>query len=183
MKTILSAMFACLILLPLKAQDIPQKDAAMMDAFISQIIRIEKTPIESSALQKVFLGSFYRILPSYHESDGSVSSCNDYRVVIHGDVLAQVSTPGEDANMDVLFSLLKDDFRISNEGDAALFEDALDALYPVNWSDESDKKRFQQDGTWYFIRGDFFGSKKGFIVPVSSSGQILEITYSLKAVE
>ena len=71
-----------------------------------------------------------------------------------------------------------------DENEARLFEEALDELYPLGWSDKKeDKKHYLQEDTWYFLRGEFFDAMKGFLVRVDESGKLIQIDYLLKAVE
>jgi hypothetical protein len=105
-------------------------------------------------------------------------------MVIHNGKISELEDISETKPLDFLFSLLRKEFTIKNESEAKIFESALDAIYPVDWSvDAEDKKSLQQDGKWLFLRGDFFGSKKGFVITLDQNAGIAQISYDLEAVK
>jgi hypothetical protein len=164
-------------------QDIPANDARLMDNFITSMLTFKKERLSSEDLGKIFTGSFYTVVPTYSHDDGATSSCEKYEVVIKDGKLSKVEDLSEDKSMTTLFSLLKPGITIKDEGEAKTFEAALDVIYPTDWTvDESDKKALMKDGKWLFLRGDFFGSKKGFIVTIDQNKRITQIDYSLKAI-
>lgn len=164
-------------------QTIPENDAAMIDELINSTITIKKVAIESEALAKVFSGTFYRVTPTYN-INGGIASCEEYFMVVHSGKVTELESISETITLDFLFSLLKKDFTIKDENDAIIFESALDAIYPVDWTvDAEDKKHLQQDGKWLFLRGDFFGSKKGFVISLDQNSGISQIDYDLEAIK
>jgi len=44
------------------------------------------------------------------------------------------------------------------------FQNALDALYPLDYFDNKVKTNYQKDNNWFFVRSDSFGEKKGFVI-------------------
>jgi hypothetical protein len=165
------------------AQEIPANHVQLMDDFIFKTMTIEKTEIVSDTLAKVFYGNFYQVTPTYHRNEGK-SSCERYSVVIRDGRLSELEGQDGGQTFFVLFSLVKEGFVIKNETDAKIFEGALDHIYPFGWPEEpADKKILKQDGQWLFLRGDFMGSKKGFIVSVDPGGRISQIDYNLEAVK
>ncbi len=164
-------------------QDIPPNDAKLMDDFINSMLTFKKEIVTSDALTKVFSGAFYIVTPTYYHDDGT-SSCEQYRVLVKDGRLSELEPLDQDKNLPLLFSLLKPGVTIKDENEANLFQDALDIIYPTDWTvDEKDKTSLIKDGKWLFLRGDFFGSKKGFMVTLDQNKKITQIDYSLKAVE
>ena len=167
----------------LMAQDITDSDNRLIDGFLSSITSITREKISSEDLEKVFNGSFYLITPMYVLEHAS-TTCGEYRIVIHEDQLSVLEDTGEDKPLNMMFSLVRDDFRMNGENDALTFEKALDALYPLSWADkEKDKKHYQRDNSWVFTRGEFFDSLKGFIVEVDGQNRITAVRYDLNAEE
>ena len=78
--------------------------------------------------------------------------------------------------------MLRNDFRIKNEADVKIFETALDKLFPISWPDDEKKEHIKKDNKWYFIRGDFFDSKSGYIVTLDPLMKITNIAYDMKAI-
>jgi hypothetical protein len=105
-------------------------------------------------------------------------------VVVYDGKVTELEDVSETKTLDFLFSLLKKDFTIRNESEAKIFEAALDAIYPIDWTvDAEDKKLLQQDGKWMFLRGVFFGSKKGFVITLDQNFGISQIDFDLEAVK
>ena len=184
MKNAIALLMICsFFLLKANGQTIPEKDAQLMDTFIKTMLTFEKEKIESESLQKVFTGSFYTVIPTYNQS-GGVATCIAYSVVIKNGKLHELENVDETKPLDLLFSLVNESFTLSSEADAVTFEMAIDNLYPMQWSDsEEEKKHYKQENKWMFLRGDFFGAKKGFIVTVDQNSKIVQIDYDLEAVK
>jgi hypothetical protein len=182
-KTFISIIICGIAVVTVSGQTIPEKDAAMIDELINSTISIKKVIIESGELAKVFNGTFYRAIPTYNHR-GGIASCEEYGVVVHNGKVTELEDVSETKTLDFLFSLLKKDFTIRNESEAKIFEAALDAIYPIDWTvDAEDKKVFQQDGKWLFLRGSFFESVKGFVVTLDQSFGISQIDFDLEAVK
>ncbi len=182
-KTIMSLILCGIAFAGVIGQKIPENDAAMIDELINSTITINKVVIESEALAKVFSGTFYRVTPTYN-INGGIASCEEYFMVVHNGKVTELENLSETRTLDFLFSLLKKDFTIKSEGDAITFELALDAIYPVDWTvDAEDRKHLQRDGKWLFLRGDFFGSKKGFEITLDQNSGISQIDYDLEAIK
>ena len=182
-KTIVSLIICGIAFARVSGQTIPENDAAMIDELINSTITIKKVTIESEALAKVFNGTFYRATPTYNHR-GGIASCEEYFMVVYNGKVTELEDVSETKTLDFLFSLLKKDFTIKDESEAKIFESALDSIYPVDWSvDAEDKKHMEQDGKWLFLRGDFFGSKKGFVITLDQSSGISQIDYDLEAIK
>lgn len=182
-KTIVSLIICGIAFAGVSGQTIPEIDAAMIDEMINSTITIDKVSIESEALAKVFNGTFYRVTPTYNHR-GGIASCEEYFMVVYDGKVTELEDVSETKTLDFLFSLLKKDFTIKDESEAKIFESALDSIYPVDWSvDAADKKLMEQDGKWLFLRGDFFGSKKGFVITLDQNSGISQIDYDLEAIK
>ena len=182
-KAIVSLMICGIAFVSVSGQTIPEKDAVMIDELINSTITIKKVTIESEALAKVFNGTFYKATPTYNHR-GGIASCEEYGMVVYNEKVTELEDVSETKTLDFLFSLLKKDLTIRNESEAKIFESALDAIYPVDWTvDAEDKKLLQQDGKWLFLRGSFFESKKGFVVTLDQNFRISRIDFDLEAVK
>lgn len=182
-KIIVSLIVFGMIFAAVGGQTIPENEAAMIDELINSTITINKVPIESEALAQVFNGTFYKVTPTYNHN-GGVASCEEYYMVIYNGKVTELENTGETRTLDILFSLLKKGIKIQDESEAKIFESALDAIYPVDWSvNADDKKYLQRDGKWLFLRGDFFGSKKGFVITLGQNSEISQIDYDLEAIK
>jgi hypothetical protein len=164
-----------------RGQEISVSGRSMIDEFILSTITIKTERIEAQAVAQVFNGSFYHATPEYNR-DGGTSSCERYTLVIMEGQVSELEQTSETGELVQLTSLVKNDFMLKSESDAYIFEAALDGLYPLDWSDEpNDKRHFLSDGRWYFIRGKFFGSMKGFIVTLDQEKRVIRIDYDLEA--
>jgi len=182
-KAIVTLIICGIAFLSVSGQTIPENDAAMIDELINSTITINKVPIESEALARVFNGTFYKATPTYNHN-GGIASCEEYYMVIYNGKVTELENTGETITLDFLYSLLKKGITVKDESEAGNFESALDAIYPVDWSvDAEDKKYLQQDGKWLFLRGDFFGSKKGFVITLDQNSGISQISYDLEAIK
>ena len=85
--------------------------------------------------------------------------------------------------MPVFLSAIRKDFRIKSDEDAALFENTLDRIFPMDNSsmqkDEKYKEIRRTGQTATFIRGAFFQNRKGFVLTLGADGTITGVTYSL----
>jgi hypothetical protein len=183
MKRVFSASVTAMILaLSAAGQPVATGDNALIDNYINSTITIRKEKIASDAVASVFKGTFYYATPAYNR-DGAVSSCEKYCVVIEDGKISELDQITETRTLERLGALIRKEFVIKDEADASLFESALDALYPLDWSDEpSDKRHFFSDGRWIFTRGRFFDSLKAFIITPDPDGGILQVDFDLEAV-
>jgi hypothetical protein len=177
-KLILFALFAMILSNLVKSQD----DISALESYIMSKIYVETESLYSPDLESVLAGKFFKAIPWLEETNGA-SSCGNYIMRIHEGEVFQISFPGSDEDMPWLLDMVKEDFRLSDENDAKLFESALDAIFPVSSFDEEKKEHLLIDGKWFFVRGDFFDSKTAVIVTNDSSGKITSISYKLEAIE
>jgi len=183
-KAVLSIIIFTFAVLNAMCQDAPADSEKLVTDYVFSKITIKKENINTEALRRVFNGLFYRALPQYNHTDGGTASCEEYLLAVHKGQIFELELASETKSLDLLFSLLRNEFTIRNESDAKIFEEAIDALYPFDWSDDLElKKHFIKDGKWYFIRGEFFDGLKGFIVTLNQSAGISMIEYDLEAVK
>ncbi len=83
-------------------------------------------------------------------------------------------------NKAMLSTLAAPEFKIDNEQNASVFQDALNALYPPGTFDTKHIRYFRKDYSWCFVRGESFGEKKGFVVQLNENNAIEKIEYSDK---
>ena len=165
-----------------ECQEPSASDRLVNDYVFSKII-IKKEKLDSEALSKVFSGAFYKALPTYNHH-GGISSCDEFYVVVNNGNIFELDEISETKTLDQLFSFLRADFTLRDENDAKTFEQSLDAIYPLGWTEKpEDKYHFLKDGKWFFIRGEFFDSKKAFIVTIGQNYRITQIEYNLEAVK
>jgi hypothetical protein len=169
-------------LIKINAQDIPATDNLLIEKFMKSVTSIEKVKIDSDTLAKVFTGAYYQVTTVFTIKDGT-SSCESYKLVVKNGDLIELEDLGITKKLDILFSLLRDDFYLKNEGDAKVFETSLDKIYPLGWSDADNKEHLKKGNQWYFVRGKFFDSKKAFIVTLDQNSRISQIDYSLEALK
>jgi hypothetical protein len=169
-----------MVALAARAQEATAQDKAFFDKNIGKLVQLDPQPLTGEALGKVFKASFFKVKVSFG-TDGGITTLV---VARNGDDLAQVSTPGTNADMPDLKKLVKPDFKLKAEADAKTFEAALDLLYPIDERfDKEDLKvkAIKHSGTeWTFVRGKFFDDFKGLVVKTDASGTVTNIKYSLE---
>ena len=182
-KLAFSFLIMTLALGRMAGQDIPAVSEKLINDYVFSTITVEKERLDPEALSRVFSAEFYKAVPTYHK-DGGTSSCESYIFIVINGKISELEETTETKPLDRLYSLVRKDFTIKNESDALAFEKALDAIYPLDWSVEPEKKKhFLKDGKWYFIRGEFFDSQKGFIITLNQNSGISQITYDLEAIK
>lgn len=184
MKQIVIGVLSFMLVSPLMSgQQVPANDAKLIDDHVFAKVTIKKEKIEAPSLTRVFRGVYYKAVPTYNHKDGT-ASCESYLVAVVDGSIVEPDEPNGAMTMEVLFTLLRSDFSIKTATDAKTFEEALDALYPLDWSENTEsKKHFIREGKWYFIRGEFFESLKGFMVTTDSQGVIKSIDFDLEAIK
>jgi hypothetical protein len=178
---------ACLVLitsffLNLHAQGTSENYNLLIEKYIKSISYIEKVKIVSDTLAKVFNGTFYNFSPGFSSGNGTIT-CSSYSIVIKDGKVTELEELSEDKKMNFLLSLVRADFYLKNEGDVKLFENSLDKIYPLKASDAKDKAHLKINKQWYFVRGDFFDSKKALIVTLDGNSKISGIDFSLNAIK
>jgi hypothetical protein len=177
-KTIIFIILLWFSIMTVIAQTKTQKENSIIDELFKSHLVVNKEKIVSDTLEKVFDCSFYKVDAGFDFEGGSLCT-NNLFIIKDGKLLDY------DDRLDSLFNLLKvlrSDFRIKNETDVKIFETALDKLFPISWPDDEKKEHIKKGNKWYFIRGDFFDSKSGYIVTLDPSMKITNIAYDMKAI-
>ncbi len=143
-------------------------------------IEIESTKLESSALKKVFSATFYKVTIKIKQGDGT--STSKMTLVKKDAKFVDLETTFTSKDMPGLKSLIVKDFKLKTEGDAKVFEEAIDKLYPLSKFGSSKKAKAikKTPAGWAFIRGTFFKDLKGFEVATDANGTVQSIGYNLK---
>jgi hypothetical protein len=158
------------------SQTISQKDNSFIDSLFRSKLVIEKKKVVSDTLAMVFKGNFYLIAPKINmDVDEMIYMCEEL-ININDGVLCDSRYTG-------LFSILKENISLKSEKDIIIFESALDKLYPVSDYSKKHKMHMKSGNIWYFIRGDFFGTKHGFKVSIDQTSKITGIDYDDEAIK
>ena len=179
-KSIIFIIIFSFSILKIYGQELSETENSMLDNFIKSRIVIEKTKIVSDTLAKVFTGTFYKVDAGFSLGEGS-AVCSGNLLVEKGGKLIEFDTRTD--SMFTLLSLVRNDFYLRNPADAKIFETALDKIYPISWSNEDKKERLKVNNKWYFIRGEFFDSKSGYIVTLDQNSKVSNIAYSMEAIK
>jgi len=161
------------------AQATAEKENSILDDLFKSHLVVNKEKIVSDTLDKVFDCSFYKVDAGF-DFEGGMLCTNNLFIIKDGKLLDY------DNRLDSLFNLLsvlRSDFRIKNEADVKIFETSLDKLFPISWPNDEKKEHIKKGNKWYFIRGDFFDSKSGYIVTIDPSMKITNIAYDMEAIK
>jgi len=152
----------------IKPQTVSDEDMEAILSYHKDKIEYLKSPYQSAALNEVFRAKFYSITEKTNLGGDFYSESSFIAYALNGEyeVLREKSQLNE---------LLSPGFKLDNELTAATFQDALNALYPPGTFDTKHIQFYKKGNAWYFIRGESFGEKKGFVVNVDSSGKIEQI--------
>ena len=150
-----------------KTPTVSDEDMLGIEALISSEILFEKQKIQSDALLKVFDARFFKIIFTEKETEES-NRTQEFIAYEKDDTYAKLKE-----KEDLIF-LINGDFVI-NEANAIIFQDALDALYPLDYFDNKAKTNYQKDNRWFFVRSESFGEKKGFIIFSNANGKIIGV--------
>jgi hypothetical protein len=156
-----------------KPKTVSDEDMAAINAYFNEKIEYIKTPVQSAALEQVFNAKFYSVTEKIKQGDYGFSESsfiafaenNKYEVLM---------------NKAMLTNLVAPEFKIENEQNAIVFQDALNALYPPGTFDIKHIQCYKKDNSWCFVRGESFGDKKGFVVRLNANNAIEKIEYSEK---
>ena len=148
-----------------KTPTVSDEDMVGIEALISSEISFEKQKIQSKALTEVFDANFYKIIFTEKETEDS-NRTQEFIAYEKDNTYAELKE-----KEDLIF-LINDNFVI-NKANAVIFQDALDALYPLDYFDNKAKTNYQKDNSWFFVRSDSFGEKKGFIIFINANGKVI----------
>jgi hypothetical protein len=109
------------------------------------------------------------------EADLEIFSSSQY-FLITGDEIGSYNTAHQLFNSPKFFNTIRNDFKIKNQEDAAIFQDLLYLIdQRSSWT-----SYFKQNNDWYFIRKTFFEDIEAWKVSTDSNGTITAIEYGEK---
>jgi len=178
-RLVLACGLLMLLMIPagrIRAEAATVGDQAFFNKHLADLVHIEPIPIHTTALQQVVADPVFKLKVSF---GGEMTTTE--LAAKEGDKVVLISLPSSDANMPKLLNLMSPKFTLKSAQDGAVFQEALDALYPINDDDDSKLKSVKHDGNqWTFIRGKFFEHFLGFVVTTDKDGKITAIKYSLE---
>ncbi|MBI9071638.1 MAG: hypothetical protein JEY94_08560 [Melioribacteraceae bacterium] len=155
-----------------KPQTVSENDLKLIEDCIASRVSYQKKQIASSVLPKVFLAEFHLITETtkldeygYTESSFIVFKKKDKYAVLK--------------NKPQLLTIVNTSFKLGNNEDAILFQDALNMLYPPGTFEKKHISFYKNNNEWFFVRNISFDKKEGFIVSTDSNKKITEIKYKL----
>ena len=160
------------------AQKVPESDQSLIDNYIISHTFSSTEIVLSDTVQMVFTGNFYKVSPGNTYADGQ-SLGNPYFFNIREGRILEMEELSESKNLELLPTLVRNDFLLLDESNAKIFEAALDKLYPLDNNDKKEEKHEKKNNQWIFIRGKFFSNYSALIVTADPSGNISGIDFSL----
>jgi len=156
-------------------------DNDLIKEAVLKMYDISYEPIQSPIMSKIYSASFYDVTINLKRGD-SVDTSKLF-VARTGDKVFLLEDRSTTQRMPLFLSAIRKDFRIKSDEDAALFENTLDRIFPIDDSlmqkDQKYKGIRLTGKTATFIRGAFFDNRKGFILTLGADGTITDVTYSL----
>ncbi len=158
----------------------PADELTFVKNHLSDVVQVEPARLDDAAVMKVFAAPVYRVTVKIRDAEGATNTSE--AIVAHvGDELLPITRPSSDADCPTFVKMLRRDFKLTKDADAATLQEALDQLYPIIMEDEKKAEAFHHSGNqWQFVRGTFFEDKMGFLVTTDASGTITSVKYVLK---
>lgn len=176
MKNTLLSAALFLICVSISAQGTDGNTQKTIETFVKSNIETQVEPVDPETVGKVFNGTFYKIKVGFIESGTGANSCgSDNYVSVNETTVKMIEPIHMDIECPILMSLVKKDFLFKDENAAALFEAALNLLYPVEKDEMQNVKHLKKDGQWVFLRGKFFDNYTAFIATTSPDGKVNKI--------
>ncbi len=173
--TLLSAVLF-LLSASLSAQATDGNTKRIIETFVKSNIDTQVEPVDPLNVSKVFTGNFYKIKVGFIESGTGANSCgSDNYVSVNETTVKMIEPIHMDIECPILMSLVKKDFLLKDENAAALFEAALNVLYPVEKAEMQNVKHLKKGGQWVFLRGKFFDNYTAFIATSGPDGKVNKI--------
>lgn len=157
-----------------KAETVAKSDRERIKSLLRKDTTTEKNILDPVILSQVFDARFYEInlvttFVDTIDGDYSSSSSTESFVAVGRDAVYSVLKKNEELVPHVAADFLLD------EKSAALFQDALDVLFPEGHFAEKHKTFYKKDDQWIFVRDESFGAKVGIKVTVNGDGKIISI--------
>lgn len=177
-----NVLFIFIMLLTMKtfAQQIDSATEKIINDYVISRLIIEKEPADPSLLSQVFSGKFYKVNTFYYyasreENSESSAACNQFWLNVDNGKLTEVQQLFSDSNLPDVLSLLKKDFFLKDEASALKFENALNALFPVDEKEKLNIKHMKKNFQWIFLRGKFFDDSTAVIVTTNPNGSVSKV--------
>lgn len=139
--------------------------------YYAQKTTYTKSVLPSQALSTVFGRTFYAVNERFQCDEYSYEESNFIAYAI-GDKCEVLKDKKQ------LEGIIATTYKVKEEKDALVFQDALNALYPPGTFAKKHIQCYKNANQWMFIRDESFGKKEGFIVEVNESGEVLGVNYS-----
>ena len=161
-----------------------QEENKALKEFANQTISYKFEKVENDSLAKVFKGDIYQSsvwMWTNYSSELSKSRNRVHKMVLiqDGDLVNELDVEGS-LESDVMFKFIQPKYKLKTEKDAKYFHAALNAIYPPFGGNYSGLSFMEKDGNWYFVRGESFGKKKGYLVETDENGKIKVIKFKRK---
>jgi len=161
------------------ASPIPKDIFTYVESIMSNdfVYEIEASPINNTYLENVSKAAWYDITLSITEEGeyGTYTSIHDLIAIEHNGEVSFTENSNEFIATDTFLMSMQDDFFLTDDSSAELFEMAIDQISKF---ERKEKARFERNGEWIFIRDEFFDDGRGFIVKTDEIGKITHIEYS-----
>ncbi len=165
--------------LPSSGADLTPAEKTFFAQHVSDVIRLDARRLDAPAVARVFSSPMY--LAKVMRLEGEGEEIQEIGVARVGEKLATLSRPSTDAEMPYLVKMLNPAFRLRSDADAAVLQQALDAVFPIVMDSDAKQKGFHHTGNqWRFVRGEFFEDKLGFLFETDAAGAIKSVKFQLR---
>ncbi len=180
MKNLISPCILLLFCASISAQTIDPSSQKLIEDFVKNRVEFQLEDIDQTAISKVFSGKFYKINFFFVETGSGANSCgSDNYINVSGSAISLIEPVHMDLECPVLMSLIRQDFLLTDENSAKLFENALNVLYPEDENEMQNIKHLKKGSQWIFLRGKFFDDHTAFIATTTPDGKIIRIDLEL----
>ncbi len=155
------------------AESIVSQIEAIMEKEFAYEVAV--SPITSQWLAKISRASWYSCEISISEEYDGMSSTSWYELLAFAleDDIHMFEEPAQLLTSPAFVASIQPGFLLTDDASAELFELALDQVSDFS---RKEKARFERNGSWVFIRSEFFDDGIGFIVDTDDTGRITTIT-------
>ncbi len=157
---------------------VPEKVYAEVEAIMTGEFdyEVQVSPITSQWLAKTSMANWYSCEISILEEYDDMTSTSWYeRYALEFKETVYIFAEFDQLlTSSVYIESIQPDFFLTDDASAELFELALDQ---VSDFDRKEKARFERNGSWVFIRSEFFDDGTGYIVDTDDMGRITTISY------
>jgi hypothetical protein len=157
------------------AKGLEKNDIEFFKDKIFEIISLKPIPLNNDSLKELTDANIYELKLTINYSVDTLL------VAKTNNKLVDLTKPSTPKDHNGLVKIINPNFKLNNEKNVLILQNALDVLYPISKKEDSRVKTyFKKDGKWYFIRGKFFKNFKGYVFNIKNDGSILKARYELK---